>query len=172
MSPRAARREPARGPRAATYLPGGVVVLALSAAERLPLERVPLALAAVLLLAAASCGRDDGHWGAAIVLAGVGIGVLGAEEGWTGLDVTRTAGAAFGGALGLLLVVLLDARIAVGVPGTALATAATIAVLARREELPALGRPAVWGTLLLVLGAVNLLLWARDRELGAGAPRR
>ncbi|WP_320671481.1 hypothetical protein [Patulibacter defluvii] len=164
---------PRRGPRALAYLAGGAATTIAQAGDRLPLERVPLAVGGCLLACALLCGRRDGPWGAALVVVGVGLGALAADRGWTaGIELSTTAGAAFGGGIGLLAVLLLDRRLAIGVPGTVLAIAATIAVLRWRDELPALGRPATWGVWLLLLGAVNLLLWARDRELGSAGPRR
>lgn len=164
---------PARGPRAAVYLAGGAAMTVAQAGGDLTLGRVPLAVGACLLACAVLCGRRDGPWGAGLVLTLVGLGVLAVERDWTlGLELSRTAGAAGGGAVGLLLVLLLDRRVAVGVPGTAVAVTGTVAVLCWREDLPALGRPATWGVWMILLGAVNLLLWARDREVRSAGPRR
>ncbi|MGE4428784.1 MAG: hypothetical protein AB7G37_20200 [Solirubrobacteraceae bacterium] len=166
------RSSPARGPRAVVYLGGGAVVLGAVAADRLPLDRVPLALGACLLLAAALCGRDDGPWGAGLVVSAAGVGALGAGEGWAGVDIAPTTGTAVGAAAGLLLALAVDRWVAVGVVGTATATVALVSVLAARDEVPALGRPGAWGAWLVLLGAVNLLLWARDRELELTVGRR
>lgn len=155
------------------YLLGGVAISIAAAADALPLERVPLAVAACLLVCAVACGRDDGPWGAAVVLALVGAAVLVAERGWGGLTPSPALAAAVGGSIGLLLVLLLDARgVAVGIVATAAAVAGTVAVMAARDNVPALGRPLSWGLIVFLLGAVNLLLWARDREVGLTGPRR
>ncbi|MCK9249828.1 MAG: hypothetical protein M0P31_12750 [Solirubrobacteraceae bacterium] len=163
---------PARGPRAAAYLVGGVAALAAVAADRLPLDRVPLAIGACLLVTAALCGRDDGPWGAALVVGAAGLGALAAGEGWGGVDVAAPTGAAVGGAVGLVLTPLADRVVAIGLGGTVSATVAVSAVIAVRDALPALGRPGAWGAWIVLLGAVNLLLWARDREVDLGGGRR
>ncbi|MGX6448749.1 hypothetical protein ACVU7I_11880, partial [Patulibacter sp. S7RM1-6] len=59
-----------------------------------------------------------------------------------------------------------------GVAATAAAVAGVAAVVAARTELTALARTETWGALLFLLGAVNLLLWARDREVALSGPQR
>lgn len=154
------------------YLLGGAIVIAAAAADLLPLARVPLAVALTLLACAALCGREDGPWGAAVVLLGVGAGAWAAE--WSALpaDVTAAHGALAGLAGGALAVVGLDGRgVAVGPVATLTAVAATGAVVALRGDVPALGRPLTWGVMLLLVGSVNMLLWARDREVALTGPR-
>ncbi|MBF6619664.1 MAG: hypothetical protein ITG02_05475 [Patulibacter sp.] len=154
------------------YLLGGGVMIAAAVAGLLPLARVPLAAAAVLLVCAAACGRDDGPWGAGVLLLAVGAGAWGAE--WSALPdtVSGSHGALAGLALGVLVVVALDARgVAVGVVASATAAVATVAVVALRGQVPALERPLTWGVMLLLVGSVNMLLWARDREVALTGPR-
>jgi hypothetical protein len=54
---------------------------------------------------------------------------------------------------------------------TLTAVAATAAVVALRGDVPALERPLTWGVMLLLVGSVNMLLWARDREVALTGPR-
>ncbi|WP_210492365.1 hypothetical protein [Patulibacter sp. SYSU D01012] len=171
--PRIRREAPSRAPRAVLYLGGGVAIGAAGLAGALPLAHVPLAVAAVLLLVGIA-SREDAPWGAVLVLGLAGLGVLAAERGWVPrVEPTRDVGAAVGAGAGLVLVVLLDAYGAVvGVASTAAAVAGVAAVIAAREDVAALARPETWGALLFLLGAVNLLLWARDREVALSGPRR
>ncbi len=138
----------------------------------LPLARVPVAAAFTLLVCAAICGRDDGPWGAGVILLAVGAGAWASE--WTALPATTTSthGALAGLAVGVLAVLALDARgVVVGVVASITVTAATAAVVAFRGDLPALGRPSTWGVMLVLVGSVNMLLWARDREVALTGPR-
>jgi hypothetical protein len=154
------------------YLLGGGMMIAAAVAGLLPLARVPLAAAAVLLACAVACGRDDGPWGAGVLLLAVGAGTWGAE--WSALPATVDAshGALAGLAVGVLAVVALDARgIVVGLAATATAALMTVAVVALRGDVPALERPLTWGVMLLLVGSVNMLLWARDREVALTGPR-
>lgn len=163
---------PSRAPRAVVYLLGGALLIAAALAGLLPLARVPLAVAVTLMVCAALCGRGDGRWGAAVVLLGVGAGAWAAD--WSVLPeaVTVTHGALAGLAVGALAVVGLDARgVAVGPVATLTAVAATAAVVALRGDVPALERPLTWGVMLLLVGSVNMLLWARDREVALTGPR-
>lgn len=163
---------PRRAPRAVVYLLGGGLIVAAAVADLLPLARVPLAVALVLGVCAALCGRGDGPWGAAVVLLGVGAGAWAAE--WSALPdaVTETHGALAGLAVGALAVVGLDARgVAVGPVATLTVVAATAAVVALKGDVPALERPLTWGVMLLLVGSVNMLLWARDREVALAGPR-
>lgn len=164
--PRIRREAPSRAPRAVLYLVGGAAIAGAGLAGALSLSHVPLAVAAVLLLVGLA-SRQDAPWGALAVLALAGLGVLAVERGWVPrVEPTRDVGAAVGAGAGLVLVVLLDAYGAVvGVAATAAAVAGVAAVIAAREDVPALARPEAWGALLFLLGAVNLLLWARDREV-------
>ncbi len=167
-----AENDPDRAPRAVVYLLGGGLIFAAAVADLLPLARVPLAAAATLLVCAAICGRGDGPWGAGVILLAVGLGAWGAD--WSALpaDLTPTHGAIAGLAVGVLATVVWRAR--GGVVGVAAATAvvvATVATLALRDQVPALERPLTWGVLLVLAGSVNMLLWARDREVALTGPR-
>ncbi|MDO9409129.1 hypothetical protein [Patulibacter sp.] len=167
-------RSPARGPRAVLYLAGAAAVAAGVLTDTLDLPRTALAVAAVLVLVGLAGGAEDGPWGAALVVAGAGAGALLAPQAGdlVGSDVARETSAGVGAGVGLACVVLLElAGRPWGVAATLLAVAATVATLLDDLDVPALQRPITWAALLFLLGAVNLLLWARDRELGAAGPR-
>ncbi|MEV4421863.1 hypothetical protein AB0L40_18045 [Patulibacter sp. NPDC049589] len=169
----AARDAPARGPRAVVYLLGAAAVAAGVAAGELDLPRTALAVAAVLVLVGLAGGPSDGPWGAALVVAGAGAGALLAPELPARLDLARETAAGIGAGLGLVCVLPLElAARRWGVAATLLAVVATAGVLLDDVDLPALHRPSTWAALLFLLGTVNLLLWARDRELAAAAPKR
>ncbi len=167
---------PARGPRAVLYLLGAAAVAAGVATDVLDLPRTALAVAAVLALVGLAGGVEDGPWGAGLVVAGAGAGALLGPDaqhllGLSDLAPETAAGA--GAALGLLGVVGLELTGRPwGLAATALGVAAVLGVLLDDVDVPALHRPATWAGLLFLLGAVNLLLWARDRELAAAGPRR
>ena len=166
---------PARGPRALLYLLGAAAIAAGVGADVLDLPRTALAVAAVLVLVGIAGGPEDGPWGAALVVAGAGGGALLAPDAGEllGRELARETAAGVGAGLGLSCVVLLELTgRRWGVAATLLAVAATVATLLDDLDVPALGRPITWAALLFLLGAVNLLLWARDRELrAAGGPR-
>jgi hypothetical protein len=163
---------PARGPRAVLYLGGAAGLLAAALGTDLELGQVGLAVALVLALVGLLGGREDGPWGAALVLALAGAGVLLADHVPARLSITHDAAAAIGGGAGLLLTGLAEARgVRMGLLATTAAVAALVAIVAARYDVPALVRPGTWAALLFLLGAVNLLLWARDREAGLTGPR-
>jgi hypothetical protein len=162
---------PARGPRAVLYLLGAAAVAAGVAGGSLDLPRTALAVAAVLVLVGLLGGLADGPWGAALVVGGAGAGALLAPSLPGGLDVAAETAAGAGAGLGLACVVLLElAGRPWGAPATVLGVAAVLGVLVEDLDLPALHRPGTWAALLFLLGAVNLLLWARDREAALGGP--
>lgn len=171
---RTPRRAPARGPRAVLYLLGAAAVAAGVGADVLDLPRVALAVAAVLVLVGLA-GPADGPWGAALVVAGAGAGALLAPDlaGLIDRDVARETAAGVGAGIGLALVLPLELTGRPwGAAATVLAVAATLGVLLRQVDVPALHRPGTWAALLFLLGTVNLLLWARDREIATTGPRR
>jgi hypothetical protein len=167
---------PARGPRALLYLLGAAAVAAGIAAGVLDLPRTALAVAAVLVLVGLAGGPEDGPWGAALVVAGAGAGALLCPDLRDLLgspDLAEETAAGVGAGLGLACVVPIELLGRPwGVAATLLAVAATTAVLLDDVDVPALDRPGTWAALLFLLGAVNLLLWARDRELASAGPRR
>jgi hypothetical protein len=139
----------------------------------LDLPRTALAVAGVLVLVGLAGGLADGPWGAALVVGGAGAGALLAPSLPGGLDLARETAAGAGAGVGLACVVLLElTRRPWGPAATALAVLATLGVLVEDLDLPALHRPATWAALLFLLGTVNLLLWARDREVALGGPHR
>jgi hypothetical protein len=106
------------------------------------------------------------------VLALAGAGALLFDEAPARLDLTLDTAGAVGGGVGLLLVGLAELRgVRMGLVATAAAVAVLVAIVAARYDVPALVRPGTWAALLFLLGAVNLLLWARDREAGLTGPR-
>ncbi|WP_026912787.1 hypothetical protein [Patulibacter minatonensis] len=137
------------------------------AAGELDLARTAVAVAGVLLLVGLAGGLADGPWGAALVVAGAGAGALAAPGLAPRVDVVPETAAGIGAAIGLVAVVPLVLTARPWGPGaTLLAAACVAAVLLEDVDVPALHRPGTWAGLLFLLGAVNLLLWARDRELG------
>jgi hypothetical protein len=129
-------------------------------------------VALVLALVGLLGGREDGPWGAALVLALAGAGALLLGEAPARLELTLDTAGAIGGGAGLLLVGLAELRgLRMGLLATATAVAALVAIVVARYDVPALVRPGTWAALLFLLGAVNLLLWARDREAGLTGPR-
>lgn len=174
-STRTAREAPARGPRALLYLAGAALIATGVGTDALDLPRVALALAAVLVLVGLLGGPADGPWGAATVVAGAGAGALLAPElaELASRDVARETAAGIGAGAGLALVLPLELTGRPWGPAATLsAVAATTAVLLRQVDVPALHRPGTWAALLFLLGSVNLLLWARDREVAQSGPRR
>jgi hypothetical protein len=139
----------------------------------LDLARTAVAVAAVLLVVGLAGGVPDGPWGAVLVVAGAGAGALVAPELAPRLDVATETAAGVGAATGLVAVVplVLTGR-RWGPAATVLAAVCVAAVLQEDVDVPALHRPGTWAGLLFLLGAVNLLLWARDRELTSVGPRR
>lgn len=166
---------PARGPRALLYLLGAAAIAAGIGTDVLDLPRTALAVAGVLVLVGLAGGLEDGPWGAALVVAGAGAGALLAPEAGELLgrsDLARETAAGVGAGIGLACVVPLELTgRRWGVPATLLAVVATVGVLLDDVDVPALHRPGTWAALLFLLGAVNLLLWARDRELAAAGSR-
>ena len=169
------RDAPARGPRAVTYLLGAALVAAGIAGDALDLPRTALAFAAVLAVVGVAGGPSDGPWGALFVVAGAGAGALLAPDAseLLGRELARETAAGIGAGAGLALVLPLELTGRPwGVAATAAAVVAVAATLLRDLDAPALQRPATWAALLFLLGTVNLLLWARDREVAQSGPRR
>jgi hypothetical protein len=151
---------------------GAAGLVAGAATGALDLPRVGPSVAVVLALVGLLGGRDEGPWGAALVVGLAGAGALVWSRVPADLGLTRDACAAIGGGAGLVVAGLLELRgLRLGLASTAAAVAALVAVLAARDDVPALGRPSTWAALLFLLAAVNLLLWARDREAGLTGPR-
>lgn len=146
-----------------------------TASGDLDLPRTALALGVVLLLVGLFGGAADGPWGAALVVAGAGGGALIAPDlsDLLGRELARETAAGAGAGAGLLCVLPLELTgRRWGVAATGLAVAAVAATLLRDLDAPALQRPGTWAALLFLLGTVNLLLWARDREVALSGPRR